>query len=150
MALLKTREGFFILLDRGLKLFNVLRSPFSKGSLCLPIPLFALLRRCIYLRHVRSSAATLSQSYQQLTGFLPPLRFCGCAGVGSCDVSSPGGGPSCSGVDSTELGVRSAGAAGAGSILLSAAISSAAVVLLSPICRYPRLSSTLPPARLES
>lgn len=48
LALLKTREGFFILLDRGLKLFNVLRSPFSKGSLCLPIPLFALLRRCIY------------------------------------------------------------------------------------------------------
>jgi len=87
-----------------------------------------------------------SQSLPKLTGLRPPLRFCGCAGVGSCDVSSPAGGPSCSGVDSTELGVRSAGAAGAGSILLTAAISSTAAVMLSPICRYPRPRAHCPPA----
>lgn len=67
------------------------------------------------------------------TGFLPPLRFWGCAG--SCDGS---GSASCSSDDSIELGVPSRGG---GSTLLSAAMSSSAVSL-SPICRNPANSTT--------
>ena len=49
MALLERAKSIFVLLDRRLKLLDVLGPAFSERSLSLPIPLLAFLRRCINL-----------------------------------------------------------------------------------------------------
>jgi hypothetical protein len=49
VALLEVLEGFFMMLDGGLQLFDVFSATFSKGRLCLTIPLLALFWRRIDL-----------------------------------------------------------------------------------------------------
>ena len=49
MALLERAKSIFVLLDRRLKLLDVLGPAFSERSLSLPIPLLAFLGRCVYL-----------------------------------------------------------------------------------------------------
>lgn len=44
MALLQTLKLFFMVFDRGLQLFDILRPPLSEGRLCLAVPLFSLFR----------------------------------------------------------------------------------------------------------
>jgi hypothetical protein len=50
MTLLQRAKSIFVLLDRRLKLLNVLGPAFSERSLSLPIPLLAFLGRCVDLK----------------------------------------------------------------------------------------------------
>jgi hypothetical protein len=51
MTLLQRTKSIFVLLDRRLKLLNVLGPAFSERSLSLPIPLLAFLGRCVDLKN---------------------------------------------------------------------------------------------------
>ena len=51
MTLLQRAKSIFVLLDRRLKLLDVLGPAFSERSLSLPIPLLAFLGRCVDLKN---------------------------------------------------------------------------------------------------